>query len=309
MIQLSKAALPLKGGCVLTIGNFDGVHIGHRALIQKTAAVAKEMALPSVVWTFDKHPQSFFGAKDLLYLTGNSEKAAFIKEAGADMYYCASFAEYKDMDTAQFVKEALIGEFGVKAVLCGYDFSFGRGGVGTPKILEKLLAEYGIGLTVLPPVCHGGEPVSSTRLRAVIKTGDMETARALLGRAYSFYLPVCEGKRLGRAMGAPTVNQSIPKERAVPAYGVYASFCEIDGKLYPAVSNIGVKPTVSLGGAPLCETHILDYKGDLYGQRLWVHLYKRIRAEKRFDGIEALSAQIAADIEAARLITKGVSDV
>lgn len=310
MIRLSEEALPLKSGCVLTIGNFDGVHIGHRALIEKTVAVARALSVPSVVWTFGEHPQSFFGANSLRYLTGAYEKAAFIEKAGADMYFTAEFAKYKDMSADRFVDEVLVGAFGVKHVVCGYDFSFGKGGSGNPEQLLKLLSRYGVPLTVLPPVCVEGVAVSSTGLRALITAGDMETARKHLGRPYGFYLPVTHGNRIGRTIGSPTVNQRFPAERVVPAYGVYAAFCIVGGKTYAAVSNVGVKPTVNTEDkTPVCETHIFDFNGDLYGQSVWVYLYKRIRAEKRFESVEELSAQIAADKEAARLITEGVTDV
>lgn len=312
MTELTESALPLDGkrGCVLTIGNFDGVHIGHRALIQKTVSLAAEMGLPSVVWSFGRHPQSYFGNGSVFYLTGAYEKKRLISAIGADMYFPADFAKYKDMSEKCFVDEVLVSAFGVKAVLCGYNFSFGKGGGGTPELLGRLLAEHGVPLFVLPAVCCDGAVVSSTGLRALIKAGDMDTARRQLGHCYGFCLPVTGGNRLGHRIGSPTANQHFPADRVVPAYGVYASFCRIDGRLYRAVSDIGVKPTV--GGdvnEPVCETHIFGFDGDLYGKELWVYLYERIRDERRFESVEALAAQIAADKEAALKITEGITDV
>lgn len=305
MIRLGEGSLPLKGGCVLTIGNFDGVHIAHRALIEKTACIAKKMGLPSVVWTFGVHPQRFFGADGLKYITGETEKTLLVDKAGADMYFSAEFERYKDMSAEQFVGEVLVKQFGVRHVICGYDFSFGKGGKGTPDVLRELLVErHGVPLTVMEPVCAYGEAVSSTALRAVIREGDMEKAQVLLGRRYGFCLPVIHGKRLGHTIGSPTINQAIPEDRVVPAYGVYAAFCEVDGKVYKAVANVGVKPTVnSEGQAPVCETFIFDFNGELYGKSVWVYLCRYIRGEKRFDSVGELALQIERDKQAARLIT------
>lgn len=304
MIRLGEGSLPLEGGCVLTIGNFDGVHIAHRALIEKTACIAKQMCLPAVVWTFGVHPQRYFGAEGLKYITGETEKMRLAEKAGADLYFSAEFEKYKDMSAEQFVSKVLAGQFGVKHVICGYDFSFGKGGKGTPAVLKELLAAQGVPLTVMPPVLAFGEAVSSTRLRTLIRAGDMEKAQVLLGRRYGFCLPVIHGKRLGHTIGSPTINQAIPEDRVVPAYGVYAAFCEVDGKVYKAVANVGVKPTVnSTEQAPVCETFIFDFNGDLYGKSVWVYLCRHIRGEKRFDGVGELALQIERDKETARLIT------
>lgn len=312
MIELTENALPLNGGrgCVLTIGNFDGVHIGHRTLIQKTVALASELGLPSVVWSFGRHPQSYFGGNRLLYLAGACEKHRLIAALGADMYFPADFAKYRDMSEKRFVDEVLVSAFGVRAVLCGYNFSFGKGGKGTPRQLEQLLASHGVPLYVLPAVCCDGTVVSSTGLRALIQSGDVAAARRQLGHCYGFCLPVTGGNRLGHRIGTPTANQRFPADRVVPAYGVYASFCRIDGRLYRAVSDVGVKPTVCSGTeAPVCETHIFGFDGELYGQELWVYLYERIREERRFESVEALAAQIADDKVAALKITEGITDV
>lgn len=296
MIRLSDGSLPLEGGCVLTIGNFDGVHTAHRALIEKTACMALQMGLPSVVWTFGEHPQRYFGAGELKYITGETEKLLLIARAGADMYFSARFEDYKDMSAERFVKEVLVERFGVKHVLCGYDFSFGKGGKGTPAVLEELLSEHKVPLTVMSPVCIDGEAVSSTRLRALITKGEMEKAALLLGRRYGFCLPVSHGNRLGHTIGCPTINQRFPEDRVVPAYGVYASYCVVDGTVYRAVSNVGVKPTVNAADkTPVCESFIFDYSGNLYGKSVWVYLHSYLRKETRFDSVERLSAQIEAD--------------
>lgn len=307
MIRLSKEELPLLGGCVLTIGNFDGVHIGHQALMAKTVDIAKELGIKSAVWTFAEHPQSLLKKSNIKYCVGAEDKARFVEKTGVDLYYSAHFADFMDMPAVDFVEKELIASFGARHVVCGYDFRFGKGGEGDSKLLADTLARHGIGCTVLPAVTVDGAPVSSTRLRRLIADGDMETLRDMLGRLYGFNLPVLHGRHIGRALGSPTINQLFPEDRALPAFGVYAVFCLIDDNMYGGVANIGVKPTVTDGDCmPLCETHIFDFEGDLYGRDVRVLLYKHLRPERRFPDLAALSAQIAADAEAAREILAAV---
>ncbi len=306
MIKLSNAALPLDGGCVLTIGNFDGVHLGHQALMKKTADIAADMGLPSAVWTFSEHPQSLLKRTDIKYCVGAEDKALLVESMGIDIYYAAPFADYMDMPAAVFAEKELVRRFGVRHVVCGYDFRFGKGGEGDSNTLSSVLAKHGVGCTVLPAVTVGGTPVSSTRLRALIKEGDMQGLHALLGRLYGFTLPVIHGRHLATDLGSPTINQLFPKDRVLPAFGVYAALCLLDGKAYKGVANIGVKPTVTNGDClPLCETHIFDFEGDLYGKEVRVLLYKRLREERRFESLAALSAQIAQDAAAARAVLDG----
>lgn len=304
MIRLAEENLPLHGGCVLTIGNFDGVHLGHRALIAETARIGKEMGLPALVFTFKEHPQSFMG-NSLKYVFGPEDKAACMAACGADIYYRADFLKHKDLTPAQFVKRVIRDALGARWVVCGYDFSFGKGGSGTADTLRVLLAEEGIGCTVMPPVTVDGAAVSSTRLRALISEGNMPEAARLLGRPYGFTLPVVSGRRLGAKLGSPTVNQLFPTDRAVPAYGVYAVFCRVEGRIYGGVANIGVKPTVGKEPAPLCETHIFYFSGDLYGKDVKIYLMERLREERQFDSLDALKAQITKDSAAARAILEG----
>ncbi len=285
-----------KGGSVLTIGNFDGVHIGHQALIKATVNKAAELGLPSVVWSFKQHPASIMGDGSFKYVLSAEEKIRQLSKLNPDYYFGADFLSYKEMSAEDFVKNVLVEQFGVKHLLCGFDFSFGKGGKGTPELLKKLLAPYGAEVTVLPEVVYGGDRVSSTRIRALIAKGDVATASRLLGRYYSFNLPVIRGRCVGRTLGAPTINQLFPQDRALPAFGVYAVFCEIDGQMYKGAANIGVRPTVN-GGAnvPVSETHILDFDGDLYGKYVRIHLYRRLRGEERFSSMSSLSEQIARD--------------
>lgn len=293
---IDGTVMPPKGGCVLTIGNFDGVHIGHQTLLKATKSKAAEMGLPVVVWSFKQHPASIMGDGSFKYILSTDDKIRQLGFFGAEYYYGADFLSYRDMSAEQFVRDVLVEQFEVKHLLCGFDFTFGKGGKGTPELLKKLLGDCGVGVTVLPEVVYGGNTVSSTRVRALIANGDMATAARLLGRYYSFNLPVMRGRCVGRTLGAPTINQVFPQDRALPAFGVYAVFCDVDGKIYKGAANIGVRPTITGGvGVPVSETHILDFDGDLYGKYVRVYLYKQLRGEIRFSSMLSLSEQIARD--------------
>ncbi len=311
MKTLEAENLPLNGGCVLTIGNFDGVHLGHQALIGQTAAIAKELGLPTAVLSFKQHPKSLLSGDSFKYLLGAEDKEKLIAAAGADIYCPLDFEAVRDLSPEEFAAKLVIDGFKAKHVVCGYNFSFGKGGKGTPALLKELLSTRGVECTVLPRITVGDEHVSSTRLRALIAAGDMVSAARLLGRLYSFNLPVVQGRHLGAKLGSPTINQHFPEDRALPAFGVYAALCGIDGKLYGGVANIGVKPTVSDEGVPLCETNIFDFSDDLYGKEVRVYLCKFIRAERRFKDLSALRAQIARDTAVAKtvLLEEGFDDM
>ncbi len=303
MIELKPTAVSFPTGCVLTIGNFDGVHLGHRALIHEAVNAARAMSLPSVVWTFADHPQSTLGNIDIKYCIDEADKQSLMEKLGVDCYYAADFASYKDVSAEDFIKSELVGRFNVKCVICGYDFRFGKGGCGDSTLLRQTLSEHGSDCKILPAVTVDGSPVSSTRLRTVIAGGDMKTARALLGSPYGFTLPVEHGRQLGRRLGHPTINQLLPPDRVVPAYGVYAVLVTVDGVTYKGVTNIGVKPTVTDDAVPMCETHIFRFDGNLYGKPVRVCLYEKLRDERRFPSLDALRAQIAADAaEAERVL-------
>ena len=241
------------------------------------------------------------------YVISDEDKINELSATGIDYYYAEDFERVKDLSPEEFVDEVLIGRFKAAHLICGYDFSFGKGGVGTPELLRKLLGEAGVGVTVMPAVLHDGEEVSSTRLRALIAEGNVERAADFLGRLYSFKLPVTEGLRIGRFLGSPTINQPLPSDKALPSFGVYAVFCDVKGTVYGGVANIGVRPTVTGGKAsPTCETHIFGFNGTLYGEKVRVYLYKKLRAELKFGNLTALSAQIAKDSFNAKKTLEGV---
>lgn len=298
MIIISDRDLPLARRTVLTIGAFDGVHIGHACLLGAMRTVSAEKGLRNCVWTFAENPKSLMNG-GVKYITGSIDKMEALEQLGAESVYFADFESYCALEPEEFVKKSLIGDFHADTVVCGFDFRFGANRSGDAELLRRTLKEYGVSCIIVPPVKAGDETVSSTLIRKKLAEGDIEGASFLLGRRYSFLLPVIHGRRLGRTIGFPTINQRFPDYQAVPAYGVYACLCRVDGKTYRGISNIGVRPTVSVHeDAPLCETHIFSFSDDLYDKEARIYLCKRIRPEKRFSSLSELKAQVEEDKQA-----------
>ena len=276
--------LPLDGGCVLSLGNFDGVHIGHTMLLEAACETAKTLGIPSVVWTFGESPQNVIAGRSAVkYITGSSEKVRLLSAVGCDAVYFADFQQYRDCSPEDFVRRVLVRHFA-------------KNRSGNSETLANLMASSGKRCTVVPPVIKNSVVVSSTLIRQYITDGDISAASELLGRRYSFVLPVVEGRHLGRSIGFPTINQRFPDYQLVPSYGVYACLCEIDGVYHPGVSDIGVKPTVSNEGIVLCETHILSFSENMYDKEVRVLLFDKLRDEKKFASLGELKAAVAEDV-------------
>ncbi len=290
--------LPLSGGHVVIIGNFDGVHVGHRQLMQKARQLGAELNLPVLAWTFKKHPNSFMG--EHRYISTLSERLSFFEEEGVSMTYLADFDKYRNVDGDDFIK-LLVNDFGAKCVVCGFNFSYGKNKSGDAARLKEKLWEYGVGSYVMPPVYVDGEVVSSSAIRKSISEGKAEKASVLLGRPYSFVLPVVHGNEYGRKIGVPTANLIFPEWRVVPRFGVYATLCQIDGRFYPSISNIGIRPTVKEDKKViLCETHVIGQSFNLYDRAIKVSLVSMLRDEKKFDSFEELKTRVRGDVESAR---------
>ncbi len=300
-------------GAVAALGFFDGVHAGHQIIIERARNVARERGTEVGVWMIAAGDDSYKRGAPLL--TSVTEKARLLSQAGATFAAVSPFGEIRDLDGEAFVKQILHGVLRLSCVVCGFNFRFGRGASMDAFDLTRLCAEAGISTIVTPPITTaGGEGISPTRIRRAIAEGDLETATEMLGRPYSFTLPVLHGKKLGRRLGFPTANQKIPSTIPFPSVGVYAAAVKIDGedRLYPGAANIGHCPTVADGQAnaegvatelnAVCETYILGYSGDLYGREITVSLLRRLRGEIKFDGIDALTAQIRRDAEVAEII-------
>lgn len=275
------------------LGFFDGVHIGHAALLRAACETARENGSSPAVWTFSAPPFPN-RAKQLTTL---SEKLALFASHGIRYAFIYEFSDVRDYEPDVFVHKVLIEECHLSAAICGFNFRFGKNAAGTSDMLGVLLSVYGAALQVLPAVTLDDQPVSATRIRALLSSGDTVNAARCLGRPYSVTLPVVHGKALGRTIGIPTINQNPPQSMQLPMNGIYAASVCADGRTYPAVTNIGVRPSVAEDDHhPNAETHIIGYSGSLYDQSVTVSFRERLRDEIRFDSLDTLKAQIAEDI-------------
>lgn len=289
-----KTYQPSKEGASVALGFFDGVHMGHRAVIQ--GCVENKGEYRSVVLTFLESPAKALGKTAPDLLSDNTRKAELIKELGADDLIFADFNCMKDMEPAEFVQKILCEQLNAKRVYCGFNFHFGAKGKGDTAALQRLCEERGIGVSVKEPVTIDGEQVSSSLIRELIRGGEIEKANSLLGYRYAIEGTIGSGNHIGTGMGFPTVNLPIKEGTAIPRFGVYASDVMIDGKRYKGATNIGVHPTVGENETPLCETFLLNFSGgDLYGKKVRCELKEFIRPEKRFDSMEELTEQIRKD--------------
>lgn len=287
---------------VLCLGNFDGVHIGHRVLVAETIR-QKELlsaALDDVVsgaWFFDIHPSHLLSASPLPRITSTKEKLAYFAELGLEYAFLADFALLKDYEPREFVKDILCDLCHCVYAVCGYNFRFAKMALGDANALVSLMDGRG---SILNCVTLDGISVSSSAVRALVTNGDTELAAQMLGRPFCFSAPVLHGKELGQTIGVPTINQHFPKEAVRPKNGIYVSRTWIDGTPYPSVSNIGHRPTFDDGNTINCETHIIGYDGNLYGRELKVEFFKRLRGEIRFPSLDALKEQLSMDILSAK---------
>lgn len=287
---------------VLTLGNFDGLHLGHRKILDKVVKRASKLGVPSVVYTFDPHPLKVVAPeKSPPMLLDMADKKALIGALGVDYLALARFTrEFASRHPREFVEEELVKKFHVVEVWVGHDFSFGKGKTGTVEYLEQLGGEFGFAVHIIPAYKKGGAIVSSSRIRSLIREGRAGTAAGLLGRRYSIKGKVVRGTDIGKRLGFPTANLKVTSE-LVPKNGVYAAFASVGGRQHPAVLNIGTAPTFG-GKKTAVEVHIMDFSGDIYGRPMTVHFVRRLRGEKTFGSKDALIRQIQKDKERAERI-------
>lgn len=277
------------------LGCFDGVHLGHAALLKTACETAHQNGSEPAVWTFLNPP--FPGRSK--QLTGLSEKLALFAQNGIRYAFLFDFSDVRSFTPERFVREILIGQCHTAACICGFNFRFAKDACGTPDLLCSLLEEHNRSLHVLPAVTVDGSPVSATRIRSLLSAGDTLTAARCLGRLYAFTLPVVHGKELGRTIGVPTINQNPSPDMQIPAVGTYASSVTVEGEVYPAVTNIGIRPSIDGDDhIPNAETHIIGYRGWLYDKPVTVAFRRRLRDEIRFPSLDALKEQISRDIRA-----------
>lgn len=295
--EMTAAALPDRPFSI-ALGNFDGVHLGHMRLLQAArGGAAAHPGTVSAAWTFTTLAKE----NDVVpALTTPKEKLARFAEAGLDYAIFEDFSAVRGMSAEDFTRDYLVKRLRAAEVICGFNFRFGRGGVGDADFLRSVLNGCGVPLTVIDPVTVENIVVSSTRIRAAVAEGDMETAAALLGRPFSICFPVLYGNQLGRTIGLPTINQDFPAGHIIPRRGIYACICTVGGNRYAGVANVGVRPSVPGDGHVNCETHIIDYDGFLYGESIRVEFCRRLRDERKFPSIDALKAAIDADVQSTR---------
>lgn len=289
-----------KKNAAIALGFFDGVHLGHRAVVARAVDTAKENGLTPCVFTFTAGGGASAGKAGQGLICTEDERRAELLRLGAEEIFCPDFESFKGMTGEAFVRELLYDKLGAAALCCGEDFRFGRGASCGTAELRVLCGELGMALAVVPEVLLDGEPVSSTRIRTAIAGGDIKTASRLLGRAYSFTLKVEHGRKLGRTIGFPTINQHLPQGLLCPRFGVYASFALVGGVWRGAVTNIGVNPTVTGDNIAVAETYITGVDERLYGETITVAPVRFMRGEQKFEGVQQLKEAIARDADAAR---------
>lgn len=298
----TETGLTLIRGPVLTLGNFDGLHLGHRRIIEKLTNRARRLDAPSVVYTFEPHPLKVVSPENSPPLILDIEdKERLLREMGIDFLVLARFTkEFAGKHPREFVEDVLVRDLSVREVWVGHDFSFGKGRTGTVEYLGELGEELGFSVNVVPAYRLGGAVVSSSRIRMLIREGQVGKAARLLGREYSVKGHVVKGRDIGRSIGFPTANVDVTSE-LVPGGGVYAARAVVDGEAYNAVVNIGVAPTFGAKDQTV-EVHILGFDRTIYRKRVEVAFVRRLRGERAFRNRDELVRRIRKDIERAERI-------
>lgn len=280
---------------VCALGLFDGVHLGHRALLDLTVHTAKARGLTPAVLTF-----SDGDFKTGNKLTTQAARLRLFEEIGIERVYLMDFAAVRGLSPDDFVEKLLVERCGARVAVCGFNYHYGLKAVGNVDTLAASMQKTAGEVFVLPAATtEDGEVISSTRIRRAIESGEIGPANAMLGRPYRLTATVVHGQGLGHTLGLATINQRFEEDAVIPARGVYATRCLVDGVGYAAITNVGVRPTVG-GTELLAESHLLDFAGDLYGKEVACDFLRMIREERTFDSLEALVAQIKQDIDSIR---------
>lgn len=293
---------------VVAIGNFDGVHRGHKAVIDKARALAAKLGRPLAVLTFEPHPADYFAGRSVVFrMTPEAAKARALEACDLDGLVVLTFDKtLADLDADAFVEDILVRRLGVSAVVVGYDFHFGKGRTGSPDFLRAAGKRHGFEVEVIGRILSDAsgslEAVHSGSARKALIAGDVATARALLGHDYFVIGEVVHGQKLGRTLGFPTANLVLDPSCRL-RHGIYAVRIVIGGVTHDGVASWGRRPTVD-NGLPLLEIFVFDFSGDLYGREVEVRFVEWIRGEEKFDGLEALKARIALDVDEARAMLK-----
>ncbi len=283
---------------VLAIGNFDGLHLGHRALLERLTAHARRLHLPPAVMTFEPHPRELFTPEQApARLTSLREKLALLDACGIEEVFLLHFSrKLAGLSAQEFIERVLVKGLAVRHLIIGDDFRFGKGRAGDFAMLQAAGQQHGFGVEAMHTIEINGERVSSSAVRDALGTGDLEHAARLLGRPYSIAGRVVHGGKIGRKLGWPTANIQLKRKR-VALTGVFAATVSgLDKRHLPGAASLGVRPTLGLGLRPVLEVHLFDFDQEIYGSHVTVHLLHKLRDEAKFDSFEALTAQIARDV-------------
>lgn len=292
---------PWHRGCVATIGSFDGVHLGHQAILRQLRQAANAHGLPSVVIVFEPQPHEFFsGDKAPARLMRLREKVQALFAAGVDRVLCLQFNQaLRSLSAQAFIERILVQGLGIRHLVVGDDFRFGCDRSGDFALLQNAGQQWGFSVSDTCTLLLHGERVSSTRIRGLLEQGEFSAAEELLGRPYSISGRVTYGQQLGRKLGVPTANIHLRRYRS-PLQGVFAVSLQLADRTYPGVANVGVRPTVSGSNKPILEVHLFDFAEAIYGSSVSVTFYRKLRDEQKFASLEALQTQLQIDIAQAR---------
>ena len=308
MFSYNKNDFSISTPTAVALGCFDGVHIGHRAVIREAVTIAGQRGIQSAVWCFESPPKNYFVKDSAPLITPPEEKISLISEIGVDVVVCVPF----DMDIGgltpeEFFYGILINKMNAAHIVCGSNYTFGKNGSGNAEYLSELCRKNGVGFTSLGHICADGISVSASAIREMIKKGDLSEVELLLGRKYSISGTVINGNHLGRTLGFPTANIELKRGCVVPKNGVYLTKVYVNGAEHFGITNVGRHPTV-LAEALLAETFLFDFNSDIYGKELKLEFIEFMRKEKTFESLDTLTLQVNADIDKAkRLIQKKYS--
>ncbi|MCR5815290.1 MAG: riboflavin biosynthesis protein RibF [Ruminococcus sp.] len=296
MKDITQTGIVTDEGCAVALGIFDGVHRGHRQVLDKAFSHSE---LSKAVFTFNTHTVDSKG-KDYKMLITDSFKKKLLQRAGADYIYSPDFYRLKSMPAEDFARDILKGALHAEVAVCGEKFRFGHNAAGDSDALIRFGRKYGFSVEIVERLDYDGVRISSSLIRKLVGEGDIARANELLGYSYGYCLEVIHGNEIGRTWDFPTINQLIPDGLVMPKFGVYVSRVHIGDKYYAGVTNIGVKPTVEKEIRPLAETYIIGYEGDLYGREIEIELFEFIRPERKFESFDALKAEINRNTEYAK---------
>jgi len=287
---------------VIALGFFDGVHRGHGALLRRTVERAAALGATPAVFTFDRPPKEVVTGRPVPLINSPEDRRDLIRRLyGIQQVIMVPFDRaMMTMGWQDFIT-SLVEQYGAVHLVAGHDYHFGYKNEGTPEKLQERCAQLGLGCDIIPKVEYDGITVSSTYIRTLVESGDVERAAEFLGHPHCLSQTVTHGRRIGRTIGVPTINLALPASVLVPSHGVYITRVHLpNGSGCPGVTNVGVRPTVSQSGTVSVETFLLDFDGDLYGQRVRLEFCRPLRPERRFDSLDALKEQILRDIDSAR---------